>query len=87
MTDAAVDMVNQPPHYNNGKVECIEAIEASMSDEEFIGYLKGNAFKYLWRYRYKHNAVADLEKSNWYLTRLTDFYRAQFDDNTKTTIG
>ena len=87
MTDAAVDMVNQPPHYNNGKVECIEAIEASMSDEEFIGYLKGNALKYLWRYRYKQNAVADLEKSNWYLTRLTDFYGAQFNDNTKTTIG
>lgn len=87
MTDAAVDMVNQPPHYNNGKVECIEAIEASMSDEEFIGYLKGNALKYLWRYRYKQNAVADLEKSNWYLTRLTDFYRAQFNDDVKTTIS
>ena len=87
MTDTAVDMVNQPPHYNNGKVECIKAIEASMSDEEFIGYLKGNALKYLWRYRYKQNAVADLEKSNWYLTRLTKFYRAQFDDDSKTTTG
>lgn len=75
MSDNVVDMVNQPPHYNNGKVECIEAIEASMSNEEFIGYLKGNALKYLWRYRYKQNAVADLEKSNWYLSRLTDFYK------------
>lgn len=78
------DMVNQPPHYNAGKVECIEAIEASMSNEEFIGYLKGNAFKYLWRYRYKQNAVADLEKSNWYLARLTNFYRAEFDGELTT---
>ena len=64
------DMVNQPPHYNNGNVECIEAIEASMSPDEFAGYLKGNCLKYLWRYRYKGNPLTDLNKAQWYLNKL-----------------
>lgn len=64
-----MDLVNQPPHYNQGGIECVEAIKASMSAEEFQGYLKGNAIKYLWRYRHK-NGVQDLQKANWYNNRL-----------------
>ena len=62
------DNVN-PDHYKQGSIECIEAIKASMTHEEFIGYLKGNAMKYLWRYRNK-NGVEDLKKMNWYSDRL-----------------
>lgn len=64
-----MDLVNQPPHYNQGGIECVEAIKASMSPEEFQGYLKGNAIKYLWRYRHK-NGIQDLQKANWYNNRL-----------------
>ena len=67
-----VDEVNHPPHYNNGKVECIEAIEASMSKEEYKGYLKGNALKYLWRYNYKGKPQQDLQKAQWYLNKLIE---------------
>ena len=68
-----VDMVNSPPHYNNGGIECIEAIEASMSEEAFKGYLKGNMLKYLWRYEHK-GGKEDLDKANWYLTKLREFF-------------
>ena len=64
------DVVEQPKHYNTGKVECIEAIEESMSPEEFKGYLKGNVLKYVWRYRYKGKPVEDLRKARWYLEAL-----------------
>lgn len=64
------DEVNQPVHYNTGSIECITAIEASMSQEQFRGYLKGNCLKYLWRYEYKGKPVQDLEKAEWYLKRL-----------------
>lgn len=64
------DEVEKPEHYNTGKVECIEAIEESMSLEEFKGYLKGNCMKYLWRYNYKGKAKQDLEKARWYLDKL-----------------
>jgi len=64
------DPVNNPQHYNTGNIECIEAIQESMSSEAFKGYLKGNTMKYLWRYDYKGKASEDLEKAGWYLNRL-----------------
>lgn len=64
------DNVNAPTHYNQHGVECIEAIQASMSDAEFRGYLKGNALKYQWRYAYKKKPLEDLQKAEWYLQRL-----------------
>ena len=69
---ADVDMVNSPPHYTSNLIECIDAIEASMNDEEFQGYLKGNCMKYLWRYKHKGKAAEDLHKAQWYLHKLTD---------------
>lgn len=63
------DMVNQPFHYTASRIECIDAMQAMLSPEEFIGYLRGNIFKYQWRYRHK-NLREDLEKSQWYLTKL-----------------
>lgn len=66
-----MDNIN-PEHYRQGDIECIEAIKASMSREEFLGYLKGNSIKYLWRYRNKENAIDDLNKSLWYTQRLRD---------------
>ena len=65
-----VDPVDQPDHYNKGSIEAIEAIKASMPDQEFNGYLKGNALKYLWRYDYKGKPVEDLRKCRWYIDRL-----------------
>lgn len=64
-------MVSEPPHYNMGNIECIDAIEESMSSVAFKGYLKGNCIKYLWRYDYKGKQVQDLQKAGWYLNKLT----------------
>ena len=66
------DMVGAPKHYNTGNIECIEAIEESMSSVAYKGYLKGNAMKYLWRYDYKGKSVEDLQKAGWYLNKLTE---------------
>lgn len=64
------DVVNSPEHYRQGGIEAIDAIKASMTREEFKGYLKGNAQKYLWRYRHKGKPIEDLRKAEWYLDRL-----------------
>ncbi len=63
------DVVNNPKHYNQGLIECIDAIQAMLSPEEFVGYLRGNSLKYRWRFRYK-NGLEDLEKAEWYEKRL-----------------
>ena len=65
------DLVNSPPHYNKGAIECIDAIEAMLTHEEYIGYLRGNSLKYRWRFRYK-NGIQDLEKAEWYERRLME---------------
>ena len=67
------DNVNNPSHYNSGAVECIDAIEAMLSEEEYIGYLRGNSLKYRWRFRYKGKPIEDLQKANWYEQRLITF--------------
>jgi hypothetical protein len=70
--DIKQDVVNHPSHYiAGGGIECIEAIEAQLTPEEYRGYLKGNVAKYLWREKYK-GGIESLEKAQWYLTRLVD---------------
>ena len=64
--------VHSPAHYNQGQTECIDAIEAMLSQEEYIGYLRGNSMKYRWRFRYK-NGFEDLKKADWYENRLVKF--------------
>lgn len=66
------DAVHNPAHYRQGGIECIEAIKASMSEEGFRDYLKGNVMKYIWRYEHKGKAIEDIEKAMWYLNRLKD---------------
>ena len=72
-----VDMVNRPSHYLYGKVECIVAIQESMSPEAFFGYCKGNCIKYLWRYERKGKPLEDLLKAQWYLERLISSYEGR----------
>ena len=69
MAKKTKDMVNSPAHYNAGSIECIDAIEASMTAEGFMSYCKGNVLKYVWRFERK-NKLEDLEKAQWYLKRL-----------------
>lgn len=63
------DNVNHPAHYTDGGIECIEAIEAQLTPEEYRGYLKGNVAKYVWREQHK-GGIESLKKAQWYLTRL-----------------
>jgi hypothetical protein len=69
------DFVNHPPHYTDGGIECIEAIEAQLTAEEYRGYLKGNIAKYIWRERHK-GGTESLRKARFYLDRLI-----MFDEN------
>lgn len=62
------DMVNHPPHYNNGPAvcdkcgDCIECIEVT----RHMPFSLGNAVKYLWRWQDK-GGLEDLKKARWYL--------------------
>jgi len=66
------DMVNKPPHYqsDNG-IECIDAIRAQMSSDQFAAYCQGNIAKYIWRWRAK-SGIESLKKAQWYLAKMID---------------
>lgn len=64
------DSIN-PDHYKGQGLECIDAIKAQMTRENFLGYLRGNVIKYTWRMHQKGDPVENARKANWYLDRLT----------------
>jgi hypothetical protein len=62
------DPVNYPDHYTAGSIECIDAIQAALTPEQFTGYCRGNAIKYIWRCDRK-GGTQDIQKAIWYLNR------------------
>lgn len=61
------DNVNHPNHYNQGGIECIDAIKAATIGLTGIeSFAIGNAIKYLWRWKFK-NGKEDLKKAIYYI--------------------
>ena len=69
--EAKAEMVNHPPHYKEGEIECIDYLEDSLGTDGFAFYIEGNVKKYIHRWRHK-GGIEDLKKAQWYLTRLID---------------
>ena len=59
-------------HYKNMGVEPWHVMEAVLTREEFIGFLKGNIIKYAMRDDRKPGASDDLEKACHYMEKLTE---------------
>jgi hypothetical protein len=66
LSDLKKDNVNNPSHYNKGKIEAIDFIL-----DQNMDFLEGNCLKYLIRYKHK-NGLEDLLKSKWYLEKLIE---------------
>ncbi|MQS52154.1 DUF3310 domain-containing protein [Companilactobacillus mishanensis] len=73
------DEVNHPTHYNQGILEVIDAMKA-MTDDEYRGFLRGNALKYIYRLGSKDNPKQDGEKAKYYIDWLIKSYEG---DTTK----
>lgn len=62
--------VEHPKHYTQGKIECLDALEAATSGLVGIeAVCTANAIKYLWRWKWK-GGREDLEKAKFYIDRL-----------------
>lgn len=66
-----VEMVNHPAHYNDGKIECIDAMIDAFGNNEVMSFCKINAFKYIWRAEHK-GGVKDIKKAAWYLNKYIE---------------
>ena len=71
--DEKKEMVNHPSHYGGDTTyECIKVLKAWMSKEEYQGFLRGNAIKYLCRTGKKDAEIQELNKAKWYLEKLIE---------------
>lgn len=70
LIELPIDVVNHPPHYTQGAVECIDAIAAQLTRSQLIGFLRGQIAKYNWRLEAKGDARENLAKLRWYAERL-----------------
>ena len=59
--------VNQPPHYTQGTVECIDAMVSAFGEEAVRDYCRLNAFKYVWRVKEKDSVESNTRKAIWFL--------------------
>lgn len=56
-------------HYKNQDIQPWDYMEACMTEEQFIGYLRGNVIKYVSRYD-KKGGIQDIDKALQYLNKL-----------------
>ena len=61
------EAVNHPPHYNQGNIEVIDAIE-----DWGLDFNAGNVVKYVSRHQHKAEPLEDLKKARWYLDRIIE---------------
>lgn len=77
-----IDNVNNPTHYTQGEIECIDCIKAATVNKVGIeAFCVGNAIKYLFRYENK-NGLEDIRKAQWYINRLIQELEEKKENNT-----
>ena len=66
------DMVNNPSHYTQGRIEAIDIIEDAIREapNPMSGFLQAQVLKYVLRLWLKIDALEDAEKARWYLNKL-----------------
>ena len=67
MTTFTLNTVEHPKHYRlEGIKEVLDVIRYALSEEEYLGFLKGNVIKYALRAPYKGELEQDWEKASYY---------------------
>lgn len=65
------DPVNHPSHYETGQFECIDVLLETQGAGAVEGFCICNAFKYLYRHRFK-GGDEDVAKAKWYLDKYLE---------------
>jgi len=73
-TPTIKEMVNHPKHYGGDtEYECIKVLKAWNTPEEFVGFCKDNAIKYLCRSGKKDEVLQEYKKAAWYINTLIKY--------------
>lgn len=78
------EMVNHPSHYNQGDIECIDAMIAAKGLEKTIAFCECSVFKYDWRLGNKDAEEQEVGKIKWYLDKYLELKKVkEAKDETK----
>lgn len=66
------DMVNEPPHYKQHAMQCIDEMVEVFGVDAVISYCMCNVWKYRYRAPFKGDADGDNMKSDWYMHAMRD---------------
>ena len=69
--DTQKEAVNHPDHYNQGGIECIDAMVQCFGKEAVQNFCIINSFKYIWRCNSK-NGLEDVKKASWYINKYLE---------------
>ena len=75
--------VNHPEHYNQHGYECIDVMREVFGETTTNNFCLLNAFKYLWRCKYKGKESEDIKKAIWYLSAIVE---SEVDDGICTKL-
>lgn len=81
MGQESKEEINHPDHYTVGGIETIDYMKAKSTPEEYLGFLKLTALKYLSRSGFKESALKDFKKCRWYLDKLIQEIEESHSDN------
>ena len=62
----------RPSHYNQGNIECIDAMVSAFGEYSTAEFCKINVFKYLWRLGQKDAEEQEGGKMKWYLDKYLE---------------
>ena len=77
-----------PPHsshYHQNGLDPLEVMRRTFPPEQYEGFLRGNALKYIMRYPLKGAPMEDLEKAEEYIQMLLEYQRNP-EGRTKVTL-
>lgn len=72
------NLVDHPDYYNNGNIECIDAMVASKGWFKTAIFCECNDFKYNWRVGYKNPVMQELGKMAWYISKAKKLWMKAF---------
>lgn len=62
----------RPAHYNQGNIECIDAMISAFGAYSTAEFCKINAMKYIWRLGHKDDEAQEIGKIKWYLDKYLE---------------
>ena len=79
--EPVTDMVNEPPHYMQHAMECIDEMVEVFGVKAVKSYCKCAAWKYRYRAPYKGKLDEDNAKADWYLKKLSELNATSIFEN------